>query len=166
MTEVVVEPPDGACFAATAYEAGDAEPHRLAFVKDVGEDDSAALLNETKAHHYIRTVLPRITTKPADGSLNVLGVVYADSPLLGPTDADSKQLSAVSVAVTGVATIVDEAFANKQDYTAGKRLHVQVQGGHVRFCTTATPAAESGWRNVGLVLEVGAQNDLRVLLTL
>lgn len=175
---MAVEPPDGACFATAAYRAGDVDAHRLAFVVDVSRlpGDDAHTLSETTAHRYMRTELPRITTKPFEtgAAVAVLGVAYADSPLL---EADASRaaagepqpLSAVAVAVTGVVTIMDEAFkANKKDFTAGSRLHVKadVAASRVLFAASKETVPKPGWQNVGLVLEVGAQGDARVLLTL
>ena len=150
--EAMVEPPDGASYVVAAYKGGEVEPHKLAWsiprhVLPGG--------HVTDAQRYLYEEVVHVASSPAPTDSHLLGVVYADSPLA----AKEATLSAVSVAVTGIVTIIDKLFSldKKKDATAGKFIYAAAEGGLTYTVTD---------HRVGMLLEAGSQNDGRVLLRL
>ena len=160
---IMVEPPHGASYVTTAYVPGTVEPNRLAWIEPAPRPaTSAGNCHETAE----LSALPRIFTQrepgvPCSGK-PVLGIVYADSPL-ATHETPAKPLATVSVAVQGLATLVDEAFLTKE--TCSKFVFANVDNGKLLVSSDWPSGAEAGkhWK-IGMLMETGHRGDARILL--
>lgn len=161
--ESLVEPPEGANYVKTAYEIGALTNHSLAWVQPTPQP----------AGHRIEDVeiskLPLIATEVfrRDGFPQpLLGVVYADSPLTGDT---RRKFGTVSVAVTGIVTLLHPRFNDKKDCSCGSFVFAKIKAGTNPErpdieVGPSMPTPADGWCRVGMLLEVGGSGDARILL--
>ena len=164
---VVVEPPHEASYVRAAYVPGTVDANSVAWSVPVAAVEKGEHL--TLAQQEIQRMI-RISGSKGfrDGGAvedpRFLGVIYADSPLA--KDATFRhELSSVSVVVSGLVTIVHEAFDAKEktNCTAGKFVHAHPNG-LLKVSADRTLADGSGYQRVGMLMEVGSNMDGRVLL--
>lgn len=167
---MLVEPPEGSSFVVTAYVPGTVEPNELAWVQP--NDPTSGHGQE----HVELSKLPRISTavrctNAADREQQgLLGVVYADSPVAYPSDS-AHSLASVSVAVSGLVTLVHPHFKEKkQQCTCSDVVYARVpealEAGlpELKVQRGIAAAPGGGWVRVGRLMEIGSMGDARILL--
>lgn len=158
----MVVPPENACYVPAAYKPGAIRPNALAWIipSTIGPEDD---LTGMRADEIDLRRMPNIATEvAAPPACRLLGVVYSDSPLADETST-SKSLEAVSVAISGLVTIQDEAFAQKA--TCGQFVYVNSTTGKLSVHDERPEDNANMWQ-VGMLLEVGSIEDARVLLSI
>jgi len=171
--EIMVEPPEGAVYVAAAYNSIERlKPNRLAWTVPADELDDASELGRGQKAAELAT-LPRITNAANRGvsgmpssyrrrhmHQELLGVVYADSPLAN--EKEKNRLETVSVVVSGLVTIVDPVFETKA--TCGQFVYVDTFGSLAVASTKPPNTVDQKYWKVGMLMEVGHRSDARVLL--
>jgi len=167
-----VVPPDQAVYVKAGFAADDAgnprvKPNTLAWVLPPRPPQSAAAGSKQVELAALNQIATHAITEATGRTLQLLGVVYTDSPLRAPPP---DRLESVAVAVMGVVTLVDaETFGagNKAACTAGKFVHARLtsttQDTELAITPTANPPTPD-WQRVGMLLEVGSNSDARIAL--
>ena len=91
--------------------------------------------------------------------------MYADSPL---TEIRGGKFGTVSVAVTGIVTLLHPRFNDKKDCSCGSFVFAKVKTGTNPVAPDievgpSMPTPADGWCRVGM-LEAGGSGDARILL--
>ena len=164
--DVVVEPPEGSDYVKTAHQIGTLTNYSLAWVQPPHKFDRSPHSIEDKEVASLPLVATEVKSKEQPQPL--MGVVYADSPLGGPGPS-GRELSTVSVAVSGIVTLVHDFFKDKKHCSCGsmvfaKPMDSEEPGPPQIIVAAEKPEPAGQWRRVGMLLEVGGYGDARILL--
>lgn len=165
--DVVVEPPEGSDYVKTAHRIGTLGNYSLAWVQPPHTFDRSPHSIEDKEVASLPLVATEVTSSGGQPQ-PLLGVVYADSPLGGP-GRSGRVLSTVSVAVSGIVTLVHDYFKDKKHCSCGSMVFAKpmdsAEPGPPQIMVAAEkPEPAEQWRRVGMLLEVGGCGDARILL--
>jgi len=156
----VVEPPSHAAYVTAAYLPGELDNYAVAYIS---EQDTPPPFNPERdaVRDEIHTFMKVTSERQADPGAEpapVLGVVYSD----GALETHGSDPKPIAIAVLGAVTVVDEAFSDRSHCPPGLFVHVR-EDGSIELSPRRTPELPRT-HLLGMLLEVGYNNDARVLL--